>query len=132
MVNDLNILLGPDYVPEGEYSVCLYDMSLNLTKDKDHSYILAYFKILDGAFYGRKLKQIWSFRRGQEQQTNVRINNYYREVTGDEINATNDTIYLKFNEIQSKLLNKEFIVRLIKRVDTRYELVYALKAKALF
>lgn len=125
---DLNILLGPDYVPEGDYNVRLCDMDLSSSRDNDHYYILANFEILDGSFGGRKIKQVWSFRRGQEQRTTDRINNYLQKITQDGIRATNDTICFTFDEIRSKLLNEKFAARLIKNVDSRSELLYAEKA----
>ena len=129
MINseDLNILLGPNYVPEGNYNVCLCEMNLDLSKNNDHYYILANFEILDGVFGGRKIKQVWTFRHGQEQRTVDRINNYLLKITHEKINATNDTICCMFDKIRSKLINEKFVARLIKNVDSRSELLYAEK-----
>ena len=124
---DLNILLGPDYVPEGDYKVRLCDMDLSSSRDNDHYYILAYFEILDGEFGGRKIKQVWSFRRGQEQRTTDRINNFLLKIAHEGVNVTNDTICLIFDKIRLKLMDKEFAARLIKNVDSRSELLYAEK-----
>ena len=130
MINseDLNILLGPNYVPEGDYNVQLREMDLSPSKDNDHYYILTYFEIMDGSYCGRMIKQVWSFRRGQEQRTTNRINNFLLKTTCEGINATNDTICSVFDKIRSKLLNEKFVARLIKNVDSRSELLFAEKA----
>ena len=129
MINseDLNILLGPNYVPEGNYNVRLCEMDLSPSKDNDHYYILVYFEILDGVFRGRMIKQVWSFRKGQEKRTTDRINNFLYKKTCDKINATNDTICSIFDKIRSKLINEKFVARLIKNIETRSELLFAEK-----
>lgn len=124
---DLNILLGPNYVPEGGYNVRLREMNLDLSKDNDHYYILVDFEIIDGVFGGRKIKQVWTFRYGQEQRTVDRINNYLLKITHEKIHVTNDTICYMFDKIRSKLINEKFVARLIKNVDSRSELLYAEK-----
>ncbi len=126
--DDLNLLLGPNYVPEGNYNVRLCDMDLSPSKDNDHYYILTYFEIMDGSYCGRMIKQVWSFRRGQEQRTTDRINNFLLKTTYEGISATNDTICSVFDKIRSKLLNEKFVARLIKNVDSRSELLFAEKA----
>ena len=123
--DDINLLLGPNYVPEGNYHVCLRDLTLNMTKDNDHHYIMANFEIIAGSFKGRIIKQIWSFRRGQEHRSSIRIDNYISKVTNEKIEATNDTVKQIFDFISNKLIGKYFVCWLIKDVDSRSELLYA-------
>lgn len=123
--NGISILLGPDYVPEGSYMVRLHDMSLNMTKDNDHHYIMIDFEITEGAFRGRLIKQIWSFRMGQEFRTVARINNFVSKVSNDVIEATDRTIHLFFNQIKSKIEGEIFKVWLIKNMNNHSEILYA-------
>ena len=125
---DIAILLGPNYVPEGKYNVSVHDLSLNMTKNNDHYYIIAVFEIIEGAFRGRTIKQIWSFREGQEYRTSARINNFFSKVGAGIIATSNGTICSMFNLIQSKLQGKSFIAQYIKNIDNRSELLYAEKS----
>ena len=76
MSQDLSILLGPNYVPEGNYNVKLNDIQLNITKDNDHYYMIAIFEIINGRYVGKTIKQIWSFGLKQKNRTIDRINNF--------------------------------------------------------
>ena len=125
--NDLYLLLGPNYVPEGYHNVFLRDMSLNPTKDNDHYYIIADFEVADGDWAGRIIKQVWTFRQEQESRTNDRINNFLSKVDTNKLTFSNNTIVSLFNVIREKLENVKFAAWLVKNIDSRSEMLYALE-----
>ena len=78
-------------------------------------------------FNGRLIKQVWSFRRGQEYRTIDRINNFLSKITNEKVKIFDDNIGSTFSEIYEKLKNEKFTAWLIKNTDSRSEVLYAIK-----
>lgn len=115
--DELDLMLGTNYVPEGEYEVKLHDMSIE-TAVKGHPYYIANFEIANGDYVGRKIKQIWSFRYEAERQTAIRIRNF-TEKTGRTLKISNLNAHSAFNELYGMLSGKTFLAYYVKKPDSQ-------------